>query len=50
MLLILKAIANYYSIRVQNEVQANLQSTLEKNYNDMGKIISEIIFRAGLIA
>ncbi len=45
----LKAVAKYYSIWVQNEKEQNLESTLEKNYNAIGTLLSDIIYKAGLI-
>jgi hypothetical protein len=45
----LKAVAKYYSIWVQNEKEQNLESTLEKNYNGIGTLLSDIIYKAGLI-
>jgi hypothetical protein len=47
---LLKAVAEYYSIIVTNEVPENLRSTLQRHYVTTGKLISEVIYRAGLIA
>jgi KAP family P-loop domain len=45
------AIAKIYQLRANNDVQANVDSVLEKAYSSdtLGKLIPEIIYRAGLI-
>jgi len=45
----IKAIADYYSIWVENEQTENLRPTLEIFHERVSKLMLEIIFRAGLI-
>lgn len=47
---LLKTAADYYSIKVNNEVPDQVIPTLEKKYEGIGKQMGKIIYEAGLIA
>ena len=46
---LLKAIAEYYSIIVTNEVPENLRPTLKRHYDGMSRTMKNVIYQAGLM-
>ena len=45
----LRSIAEYYSIRVENKLEQNIEGTLQKHYTWIGRYLPDVIYRAGLI-